>query len=169
VNAANTGDQFIEAPWTTIRPGPGRDDVRDEPEGPVGPRRSLSKRPARPSDTAWTPPFRASVRRQGCRTSTSRRTREAAAPAARTIRASRILEIGTLGGYSTIWLARALPPGGKVVTLEYEPKHAAGRQGENFTRAAPGRPDRPPRRRAIELLPGANRLRRRSTWFHRRR
>jgi predicted O-methyltransferase YrrM len=35
-----------------------------------------------------------------------------------------ILEIGTLGGYSTIWLARALPPGGKLVTLEFEPKHA---------------------------------------------
>ena len=35
-----------------------------------------------------------------------------------------ILEIGTLGGYSTIWLARALPPGGKLVTCEYEPKHA---------------------------------------------
>ncbi len=38
--------------------------------------------------------------------------------------AKRILEIGTLGGYSTLWLARALPPGGKVVTLEYSPKHA---------------------------------------------
>ena len=35
-----------------------------------------------------------------------------------------VLEIGTLGGYSTIWLARALPPGGKVVTLEADPKHA---------------------------------------------
>ena len=35
-----------------------------------------------------------------------------------------ILEIGTLGGYSTIWLARALPPGGRVVTLEADPKHA---------------------------------------------
>lgn len=35
-----------------------------------------------------------------------------------------ILEIGTLGGYSTIWLARALPEGGRLVTLEYEPKHA---------------------------------------------
>jgi predicted O-methyltransferase YrrM len=35
-----------------------------------------------------------------------------------------ILEIGTLGGYSTIWLARALPPGGRVVTLEVNPKHA---------------------------------------------
>lgn len=38
--------------------------------------------------------------------------------------AKKILEIGTLGGYSTIWLARALPPGGRLITLEYEPKHA---------------------------------------------
>jgi predicted O-methyltransferase YrrM len=38
--------------------------------------------------------------------------------------AKRILEIGTLGGYSTIWLARALPKGGKVVTLELEQHHA---------------------------------------------
>ena len=41
--------------------------------------------------------------------------------------AKRVLEIGTLGGYSTIWLARALPPaaqGGKLVTLEAEPRHA---------------------------------------------
>ncbi|MFI6619503.1 O-methyltransferase [Streptomyces sp. NPDC050528] len=38
--------------------------------------------------------------------------------------ASRILEIGTLGGYSTIWLARALPADGRLVTLEYSPKHA---------------------------------------------
>ncbi|MBP3962788.1 O-methyltransferase [Paenibacillus lignilyticus] len=36
----------------------------------------------------------------------------------------RILEIGTLGGYSTIWLARALPPYGKIVTLELDPHHA---------------------------------------------
>jgi predicted O-methyltransferase YrrM len=35
-----------------------------------------------------------------------------------------ILEIGTLGGYSTIWLARALPRGGHLITLEYEAKHA---------------------------------------------
>jgi predicted O-methyltransferase YrrM len=35
-----------------------------------------------------------------------------------------ILEIGTLGGYSTIWLARALPDGGRLVTLESDPKHA---------------------------------------------
>lgn len=35
-----------------------------------------------------------------------------------------ILEIGTLGGYSTIWLARALPAGGRLITLELDPKHA---------------------------------------------
>lgn len=35
-----------------------------------------------------------------------------------------ILEIGTLGGYSTIWLASALPEGGRIVTLEYDPHHA---------------------------------------------
>jgi predicted O-methyltransferase YrrM len=35
-----------------------------------------------------------------------------------------VLEIGTLGGYSTLWLARALPQGGQVVTLELEPRHA---------------------------------------------
>ena len=39
--------------------------------------------------------------------------------------ARRILEIGTLGGYSTIWLARALPVGGRLITLEVEPKHAS--------------------------------------------
>lgn len=38
--------------------------------------------------------------------------------------ARRILEIGTLGGYSTIWLARALPSDGKLITLEYNPRHA---------------------------------------------
>src|SRR5439155_3516355 len=38
--------------------------------------------------------------------------------------ARRILEIGTLGGYSSIWLARALPAGGRLITLEFSPKHA---------------------------------------------
>jgi predicted O-methyltransferase YrrM len=38
--------------------------------------------------------------------------------------ARRILEVGTLGGYSTIWLARALPAGGRLITLESEAKHA---------------------------------------------
>ena len=48
--------------------------------------------------------------------------------------ARRILELGTLGGYSTIWLARALPPDGALVTLEYEPRHAAVAR-ENLARA----------------------------------
>ena len=43
---------------------------------------------------------------------------------ARTMGARRILEIGTLGGYSAIWLARSLPAGGRLITLEYSPKHA---------------------------------------------
>ncbi|WP_447589277.1 O-methyltransferase [Microbacterium lacticum] len=43
---------------------------------------------------------------------------------ARAIGARRVLEIGTLGGYSTIWLARALPTGGRVVTIEAEPRNA---------------------------------------------
>lgn len=43
---------------------------------------------------------------------------------ARMIGARTILEIGTLGGYSTIWLARALPADGKVITLEFNPQHA---------------------------------------------
>lgn len=38
--------------------------------------------------------------------------------------AARILEIGTLGGYSAIWLARALPPDGRLVTIELDPRHA---------------------------------------------
>ncbi|MBA3378140.1 MAG: O-methyltransferase [Chloroflexia bacterium] len=44
---------------------------------------------------------------------------------ARIYGAARILEVGTLGGYSTIWLARALPDTGSIVTLELDPKHAA--------------------------------------------
>ena len=43
---------------------------------------------------------------------------------ARLCGAKTILEIGTLGGYSTIWLARALPEGGRLLSLEYSPKHA---------------------------------------------
>jgi predicted O-methyltransferase YrrM len=38
--------------------------------------------------------------------------------------ARRILEIGTLGGYSTLWLARSLPEGGRIITLEFDPHHA---------------------------------------------
>jgi caffeoyl-CoA O-methyltransferase len=63
-----------------------------------------------------------------------------------TLNARRILEIGTLAGYSTIWLARALPADGKLITLEFSPKHAAVAQ-ENINRA--GLSDR------IELRQGA--------------
>lgn len=63
-----------------------------------------------------------------------------------------ILEFGTLGGYSTIWLARALPADGRVVTLEYDPKHAAVAR-ENIARA--GFADRVEVRvgKALDLLP----------------
>jgi predicted O-methyltransferase YrrM len=43
---------------------------------------------------------------------------------ARIVGARRILEVGTLGGYSTIWLARALPADGRLLTLEVDPRHA---------------------------------------------
>ncbi|MGB3037140.1 MAG: class I SAM-dependent methyltransferase [Methyloceanibacter sp.] len=43
---------------------------------------------------------------------------------AQAVCAPAILEIGTLGGYSTIWLARAVAPGGRVITLEANPMHA---------------------------------------------
>jgi predicted O-methyltransferase YrrM len=60
--------------------------------------------------------------------------------------ARRILEIGTLGGYSTIWLARGAGPDGRVTTLEYEPKHAEVARA-NIDRAGVG--DR------VEVLVGA--------------
>lgn len=53
---------------------------------------------------------------------------------ARMIGAKRVLEVGTLGGYSTIWLARALPPDGHVVTLEADARHAAVARA-NFAQA----------------------------------
>jgi predicted O-methyltransferase YrrM len=53
---------------------------------------------------------------------------------ARMVGAKRILEIGALGGYSSIWLARALPQGGRLVTLEISPKHAK-RARENLAHA----------------------------------
>ena len=43
---------------------------------------------------------------------------------ARLVNAKNIRDIGTLGGYSTIWLARALPPDGRLITMEFDPKHA---------------------------------------------
>jgi predicted O-methyltransferase YrrM len=48
--------------------------------------------------------------------------------------ARRILEVGTLGGFSTLWLARALPADGRLLTLELEPRHAEVARG-NFVRA----------------------------------
>ncbi len=53
---------------------------------------------------------------------------------AQMIGARRVLEIGTLGGYSTIWLARAVPADGQVVTLEFSAKHAEVAQA-NLARA----------------------------------
>ena len=51
--------------------------------------------------------------------------------------ARRVLEVGTLGGYSTAWLARAVPAGGRVMTLEIDPRHA-DLAGENVRRAGLG-------------------------------
>ena len=72
---------------------------------------------------------------------------------ARICGARRILEIGTLAGYSTIWLGRALPPGGQLITLEYDPRHADVARA-NIARA--GLADRVEVRvgRALEALPG---------------
>jgi predicted O-methyltransferase YrrM len=71
---------------------------------------------------------------------------------ARMQNARAILEIGTLGGYSTIWLARALPPDGRLVTLEADPRHAAVARA-NLARA--GLADVVELRlgRALDLLP----------------
>lgn len=71
---------------------------------------------------------------------------------ARIAGARRILEIGTLAGYSTIWLARALPPGGRLISLEFDPRHADVARG-NLERAGVG--DRVEVRvgRAIDSLP----------------
>jgi len=53
---------------------------------------------------------------------------------ARILGARNVLEIGTLGGYSTLWMARALPEGGRIITLEADPKHADVAK-KNFARA----------------------------------
>ncbi|MEV3935910.1 O-methyltransferase [Glycomyces sp. NPDC049804] len=53
---------------------------------------------------------------------------------AKTLGAKRVLEIGTLGGYSAIWMARALPKDGHLVSLEYSPRHAEVASG-NIARA----------------------------------
>ena len=65
---------------------------------------------------------------------------------ARAIGARRILEIGTLGGYSTLWLARGITSGGKLITIEHDAKHAEVARA-NFARAG--------RSTAIDLRVGA--------------
>ncbi|HJP58837.1 MAG TPA: class I SAM-dependent methyltransferase, partial [Gemmatimonadaceae bacterium] len=62
------------------------------------------------------------------------------------IPARSILEIGTLGGYSTICMARALPPDGHIITLEVDPRHAEVAR-KNFVRAGLGH--------KIEILVGS--------------
>ncbi len=71
---------------------------------------------------------------------------------ARAMNARRILEIGTLGGYSTIWLARALPPEGSLVTLELNARHAEVARA-NFVRAGLGEKVEVRIGRAQETLP----------------
>jgi predicted O-methyltransferase YrrM len=66
--------------------------------------------------------------------------------------ARRILEIGTLGGYSTIWLARALPDDGKLITIEIDPKHAEVARA-NVTRAGIGSKVKVLTGNALEILP----------------
>ena len=67
---------------------------------------------------------------------------------ARLMGARRVLEIGSLGGYSAIWLGRALPPDGKLYTLEVNPHHAQV-AGSNI--AAAGLSDK------VEIVLGADR------------
>ena len=71
---------------------------------------------------------------------------------ARAIGARRILEIGTLGGYSTIWLARGLSPGGRLITLEANPAFAAVARA-NIARAGLGETVEVRVGRAIDTLP----------------
>jgi len=72
---------------------------------------------------------------------------------ARSIRAERILEIGTLGGYSAIWLARALPSAGRMISLEFSPRHAVVARG-NLERAGVADRVEVIVGRAIDSLPG---------------
>ncbi len=68
------------------------------------------------------------------------------------IRAKSVLEIGTLGGYSTIWMARALAPGGRLISLELDPAHAAVARA-NLERAGLGD------RATVRIGPAADSLR----------
>ena len=66
--------------------------------------------------------------------------------------AKKVLEIGTLGGYSTIWMGRALPPGGRIISLEYQEHHAQTARG-NLHRAGLDGVAEVRTGRAIDLLP----------------
>lgn len=72
---------------------------------------------------------------------------------ARMVGARRILEIGTLGGYSTIWMARALPTGGEVVTIEANPEHAKIARA-NIEHAGLGQSVDLKEGKALDILPG---------------
>ncbi len=74
---------------------------------------------------------------------------------ARATGARRVLEIGTLGGYSTIWLARALNETGRVVTIEAEPAHAAVARASIY-RAGVGERVEIRVGRAVDVLPTLN-------------
>ena len=66
--------------------------------------------------------------------------------------AKNILEMGTLAGYSTIWMARALPKDGKLITLEFDPKHAAVAQ-KNIERAGVAGQVQIKTGKALDILP----------------
>ena len=66
--------------------------------------------------------------------------------------AKKILEVGTLGGYSTIWMARALPEDGKLITLEIDKKHAEVAR-QNFDRCGLSSKIEIRLGKAIEVLP----------------
>lgn len=63
-----------------------------------------------------------------------------------------VIELGTLGGYSTIWLARALQPGGMVITVESEEKHAAFAEEQFLTAGVADRIE-VIRGKALDVLP----------------
>ncbi len=71
------------------------------------------------------------------------------------IGAKRILEVGTLGGYSAIWMARALPADGELISLEIDPRNAEVAR-ENIARAKPAASVEVKLGPAIDLLPALN-------------
>jgi predicted O-methyltransferase YrrM len=72
--------------------------------------------------------------------------------------ARNILEIGTLGGYSTLWLAKAMPPGGRIITLEADPRHAEVARA-NIARAGYGNQVQVRLGAALDTLPELERER----------